>query len=258
LGILGAGRLGSALAERWRGVAGASVVVWSRRFESRRDEVSGVASTHRFDEAPLAAVMSCEIVFAALPSHALGDLAARHRAVADFAGTLLITGIDLHLDEVRRFTSRAQVVRVIPSLLAMPNSISSLVLERDCAGPRWQRAKEILETLGSIHCIADERAFETIMYLTSPYPVVLRRALSDALIKTLAVDGGDPAFHRVAERVLWGALASVAAAGDRFEAAHAAVVTPGGVTAAGLAEVPAVAAILHDCLLTMIRHGSAR
>jgi pyrroline-5-carboxylate reductase len=255
LGILGAGRLGSAIALRWQSIEKQKIEVWSRRFEVGGGAPSVSADDLPFTVAPVASVMSAGTVFAALPSSALAALIARHQSITEFSGTLLVTGIDLPLEAVQRLTPAALVVRAVPALLSAPHSISSLVLDCHYAGPRWQRAKAVLEMLGPVECLDDEQAFESIMYLTSPFPVVLRNALADAVAGALTRRRVDPKWQPLAQRVLWDALSSAASGRTQSDSIEGAVTTPGGVTAAGLREVPTISRVLQDALQVMMRHG---
>jgi pyrroline-5-carboxylate reductase len=258
LGILGAGRLGRAIGLRWQSIEKQKIDVWSRRFEVGDGAPSVSADDLPFVVAPIASVMSAETVFAALPSSALAALAARHRSITEFSGTLLVTGIDLPLEAIQRLTPAALVVRVVPALLSSPRFISSLVLDCHYAGPRWQRAKAVLEMLGPIEYLDDEQAFESIMYLTSPFPVVLRNALADAVAGVLTQRRVDPKWQPLAERVLWDALSSVASGRAQSDSLEGAVATPGGVTAAGIHEVPTISRVLQDALQIMMCHGERR
>ncbi|WP_420965463.1 NAD(P)-binding domain-containing protein [Bradyrhizobium sp. B120] len=99
LGILGAGRLGAAIALRWQSIGNQKAKVWSRRFDhhdaDKPDDLPfGVAS--------IASVMSADAVIAAIPSSGLAELASHHRAITEFSGTLLVTGIDLPLTDIQR------------------------------------------------------------------------------------------------------------------------------------------------------------
>ncbi len=117
---------------------------------------------------------------------------------------------------------------------------------------RWERARSILASLGKLHHVDDERAFESIMDLTSPFPIVLRRAMTDALTGVLSRRGVDGRWRPVAERVLWDALLALASAPGAVDSN---VTTPGGVTAAGLQEVGDLARAAEDILHVMMRHG---
>jgi pyrroline-5-carboxylate reductase len=121
---------------------------------------------------------------------------------------------------------------------------------------RWERARSILAALGkNVHHVDDERAFESIMYLTSPFPIVLRRAMTDSLAGVLSRRGIDGRWRSVAERVLWDALLALASAPDKIGAVDSNVTTPGGVTAAGLQEVGGLTRAAEDILHVMMRHG---
>ena len=252
LGILGAGRLGAAIALRWRSIGNQEAKVWSRRFDhhdaDKPDDLPfGVAS--------IASVMSAYTVIAAIPSSGLAELASHHRSITEFSGTLLVTGIDLPLKDIQRVVPGALVARVIPALLSAPHSIPCLVLNGGHAGEHWDRAETVIKMLGPVHCVSDERTLETLMYLTSPFPVVLRSALADMVASTLAQSRVDPEWQPLAEQVLWQALSSIASTLAQSDSIEAEVATPGGVTATGLREVPTISRALQDALQIMMRHG---
>lgn len=251
-GILGAGRLGTAIALRWQSIGNRKVNVWSRRFDLRDAEKPDDLP---FGVASIASVMSADTVIAAIPSSGLAELASHHRSITEFSGTLLVTGIDLPLEEIQRLAPAALVARVIPALLSAPRSIPCLVLNRGHAGKRWERAETVIKMLGPVHCVSDERTFEALMYLTSPFPVVLRSALADTVASTLAQGRIGPEWQPLAEQVLWLALSSVASTLAQSDSIEAEVATPGGVTAAGLHEVPTISRVLQDTLKIMMRHG---
>ena len=255
LGILGAGRLGRAIAQRWRAIDGQKAELWSRRFDAGDGPRAMIVDDLPFAVVSLSSVMSKETVIAAIPSSGLAELAERDRSISSFSGTLLVTGIDLALEAVQRLAPAALVRRVVPGLLAAPRSISSLVLDGGHGGERWSRAKAALEMLGPVHCVDDEQAFESIMYLTSPFPVVLRAAISDAVASMLTRGRIDHRWKPAAESVLWDAISSLASNCEQLNSIAGEVATPGGVTAAGLQEVPAVSRALQDALQIMMGHG---
>lgn len=253
IGILGGGRLGKAIALRCQAIENCKVEAWSRRFDAVDQTQCTSADDMPFMVVPIASVMSAPVVFAAIPSRGLAQLAELHRSIGEFSGALLVTGIDLSLDAMQRLIPAALVVRVVPSLLSACHSIPCLVLDRGCAGTRWERAAAVLNMLGPVLRVDDEQAFESIMYLTSPFPVVLRNALADAVASTLTRRGIDRQWQTLAERVLWESLASSA----RMQTAsiEGEIATPGGVTATGLREVPLISRALQDALQVMMRHG---
>jgi pyrroline-5-carboxylate reductase len=258
LGIIGAGRLGGAVALRWWHVKKEKPLLWSRRFDVPSECGATMADDLPFELASITSVMSAKTVVVALPSSALSELAARNRWITEFSGALLVTGIDLPLQAIQSFVSSAVVVRVIPSLLSLPSSIPALVLDRNYTGARWESAKAVLQILGPIEFMDDEHAFESIMYFTSPFPVVLRNAVADAVSGALARRNIDPKWQQLGERVLWDALSSMNLRQMKSDLMESQVKTPGGVTAAGLCEVPAISRVLQHALQKMIRTGDAQ
>jgi len=260
LAILGAGRLGSAIAWRWQAVEDQKPDLWSRRFEGVDPvEIHGwffPAGERPYTVASIAEVTSASTLVAAIPSSALAELAARYPEIGGFAGTLLVTGTDCLWEAAQQLTPAALVVRVVPSLLSAPRSLPSLVLDHGLPQARWEPTRAILAKLGPIHYVDDEQAFESLMYLTSPFPVVLRSALADAVASTLTQTGVAPKWQPLAERLLWEALSAMSAAQPRPESIEAAVATPGGVTAAGLEDVPAISRALQDLWQLLIRTGA--
>jgi pyrroline-5-carboxylate reductase len=234
-------------------------LLWSRRFEALGSPSALSEGESPFSVAPIESVMQSDVVFAAIPSSGIAELASVHRAVRDFGGTLFIAGIDLPIEAVQQLTPAALVVRVVPALLSARDDVPCLVLDRGDGGIRWKTSAEpVLKAIGPVHSVDDEKTFESVMYLTSPFPVVVRRALREAIAKTLARREIEPKWQPVAESILWQALAGMettAARGGGQDTVEAEVVTPGGVTAAGLREVGRLSQVLVDTLSLMFRHG---
>jgi pyrroline-5-carboxylate reductase len=188
----------------------------------------------------------------------VAELASAHRAVRDFGGPLFITGIDLFADAIQRAMPEALVVRVVPALLPTRDDVPCLVLRTDGGGAgRGECVEAVLRALGPAHYVEDEQTYEVVMYLASPFPVVVRRALGEAVAGILSRRGIDDRWQPVAERVLWEALSSMGPTPARggSDAVEAEVATPGGVTAAGLAEAGRLSQVMVDTLLLMIEHG---
>jgi pyrroline-5-carboxylate reductase len=258
LGILGAGRLGRAIANRWRTAQGRKPLLWSRRFEAGAAAAESAAGGSPYSVAWLESVMEADAVFAAIPSGGVAELASAHPAVRNFGGPLFITGIDLPADAVQRAVPEAMVVRVVPALLPARDDVPCLVLRPASGGARRIECVEaILKALGPAHYVEDERTYEVVMYLASPFPVVVRRAVGEAVAGILARRGIDERWQPVAERVMWEALSGMGPTPARggTDAAEAEVATPGGVTAAGLAEAGRLSRVMVDTLLLMIDHG---
>jgi len=107
VGILGAGRLGLALANRLR-FKGADVPLWSRRYETGvrqsplDNEACGVVT---FDS-----VINSDVLLSAIPNRALLDLSSDRR-VRDFNGVVFAMGIDAKVQRVREVLTQALVIR---------------------------------------------------------------------------------------------------------------------------------------------------
>jgi pyrroline-5-carboxylate reductase len=256
IGILGAGRLGKAVANRWREVNGEKPLLWSRRYGKADPSPPLGKDEDSFSVNPIEMIMERDAVYAAIPSNGVVELASSNRALKDYAGVLFIAGIDLPLGTIQQCMPAAYIVRVAPFLLPARKDVPSLVLASENGeAVRDARATVILGSLGPVDRIDDEKIFELLLYFGSPFAVVLRRSLRE-MIASIFVDQNIQAeWQGVAETVLWEALTAMKPERNDEEvgAAEAEVATPGGITEAGLGKSKQLSEALADTILAMIR-----
>lgn len=254
VGVLGAGRLGRALAERWYRKKQHKTLLWSRRFRTATSDAT--EGSDSFTIAPLDHVLKADVVIAAIPSKAIGEVASTHAPLARFDGALLAAGIDLPVAEINRFIPAATIVRVVPILLPGRDDVPSLVLDTARANPQWPACLDFLQTLGPIHSVDEEAAFDGVMHLTSPFSVTMRSAMKRAISDFLATRNVRPDWQPVAESIVWQALSA-----GQHQPPHdnssgeAEVATPGGITEAGLREAGALSNAMVHVLSAMARRA---
>jgi pyrroline-5-carboxylate reductase len=258
IGILGAGRLATAVARRWHLALGIQPPLWSRRFQAAGSLTTLEAEEKAFSVASIKSVMGMNAVFAAIPGNAVMELAARHQAIRDYEGVLFLAGIDRPIEMLQRVLPAALVVRVAPFLLPSREDVPCLVLQPDDRGPRWEScAKVVLSVLGPSDLVDDEKVFEIVLQFGSPFPVVLRKALRNAVATVLSKQGIHAEWEPLAERVLWQALSATklvpGPAGS--DASELDVATPGGITERGLQEAGQLSQSMVDVMSAMICHA---
>ena len=170
IGILGAGRLGAAIAKRWHGVQGKKPSLWSRRYGDANSLLNVSYDEGSFSMAPIETIVQGESVYAAIPSSGVVELALANQAFRNFTGVLFIAGIDMPVEEIQKFIPAALIIRVAPFLLPTRKDVPSLMLVRGNGGtPRDARANIIMEALGPVDRIDNEKAFELLLYFGSPF-----------------------------------------------------------------------------------------
>lgn len=231
LGILGAGRLGQAIAKVWLRRTGEAPLVWSR---SGR----GASGESRIPDGVWAdnwtRVLQARSVIIALPGKALLELAESSEHARTFDGTVFGAAASLSLESLQRVFPMATVVCIAPFLIDGTNSIPMLVLRSSQLQELlWERATAELRSLGDIDVVEDEELFTQVSLLGAPWPVIVVAAIEAAceigtkgLPDERAIGMGRHLFFRAMQTML-----SNSATGSTH------VATPGGITERGLSHV---------------------
>lgn len=233
IGILGAGRLGLALATRLKSM-GADVPLWSRRYENGAQLSSIAAGTYgavSFDH-----VASADVLFSAIPNQALFGLSSDERW-RSFNGVIFTLGIDAQVQRVRGVLPQALVLRLSPAIPPGGGEIASIGLldASALADHRLDLARAASELLGPVTWIDEEALYDLTTLLAGPLLTLLKSALSRTVEKSL--EAGrlpiqfkdellDIVFKQLVRRSLGSNESSQRAEGERS--------TPGGVTEVAL------------------------
>lgn len=241
LGILGAGRLGGAVARVWRARTGEAPLVWSRGGQCPPPAGDNRRVAEGAWAADWAGVLEARSVVIAIPGRALLDLAAGSDAAPKFEGNVFSAAASLSRESLLPVFPRATVVCIAPFLIDEPHSIPLLALRPpELPGPDWERAAAELRQFGDVDVVQDEDVFARISLLGAPWPVVVLAAIRAAaragvqgIEDEAAVGIGQRLFFRALQSLLSTRLADGAGQG----AAGEDVATPGGITERGLNKI---------------------
>jgi pyrroline-5-carboxylate reductase len=255
LGILGAGRLGGAIARVWRTRTGEAPLVWSRGGQRPPPADDDRRAAEVAWAADWAGVLEARSVVVAIPGRAMLDLAAESDAARAFGGNVFSAAASLSRESLLRVFPRATVVCIAPFLIDEPRSIPLLALRpSELPPPDWERAAAELRQLGDVDVVEDEAVFAQISLLGAPWPVVVLAAIGAAaragvrgVEDETAVGIGQRLFFRALRSLLSTRLTDGAGPGED-------VATPGGITERGLNQMEA----LSDPLASVFEQMRAR
>jgi pyrroline-5-carboxylate reductase len=258
--ILGAGRLGRRLAQRWATTVGVRPFLWSRRFDDGGMSVTADGDDPTYQIVTWEKVFAADVVLIAIPGSAFLPLASsRGDVLTTYQGVVGSANLDLQLNDLQRIVPRAHVIRFAPFLLPTRSDISSLVVQATADDPRWLRVgRLVMETLGPFDVVAKEEVYETLLLLGSPFPMVLNHAFRSALKAFCDEHGLSSEDNASGERVFWravGAIANSASDPSRTEAVES-VATPGGVTAEGLRNDGDLVEAARHLISRMLQHSN--
>jgi len=216
LGVLGAGRLGKAVAKTWVARTGQTPLVWSRS-----------------DSTDWTSLLEAQSFLVAIPGSALLQLAVDSEAAGLFTGNVFCAAASLSLSSLQRVFPRATVFCVSPFLIDGVNSIPMLVLRpADCPAEKWNAAKAELELFGEVDVVDDEEIFSQLSLLGASWPsVVLAGVQAAAGAGLQGIEDVDA--RRIGNRLFFRAMQSLIATrahGEREDE----IATPGGITERGL------------------------
>lgn len=231
LGLLGAGRLGQAIAKVWLRRTGEAPLVWSRSGRGGPGELripDGVWVDN------WTKVLQARSVIIALPGKALLELAESSEQARSFDGIVFSAAASLSLQSLQRVFPIATVVCIAPFLIDGTNSIPMLVLRSpQLQDLQWDTATAELRSLGEIDVVDDEELFAQVSLLGAPWPVIVVAAIQAAcgigtkgLQDEMAIGIGRHLFFRAMQTLL---------SDSATDATH--VATPGGITERGLSHV---------------------
>jgi pyrroline-5-carboxylate reductase len=249
LGVLGAGRLGEALAKVWLNRTAELPLVWSRRGQVLSDNeeprIPDAVWVTEWTE-----VLQAQSVVVAIPGRSLVELAERNDQARSFEGFVFSAAASLSQESLQRVFPKATVILVAPFLIDGANSMPMLVLRPShLPDSQWETAKAQLEAFGDIDVVQDENLFAQLSLLGAPWPVVILAAIQAAC--RTGIDGlQDEKAIGIGRRVFFRAMQTLlsSSASERSEkvAPGNHVATPGGITERGLDHVGELAS-LFEC-----------
>lgn len=235
LGVLGAGRLGEAIARAWLRRTGQAPLIWSRN-GSRSTENDAVRVAEGAWVGDWANAFETESLVIAIPGKALMQLAENNRQAAQFNGNIFSASASLSHASLERVFPQATVFCVSPFLIDGVNSIPMLVLRpAQLSLAKWIEAKGELELFGEIDVVEDEELFAQLSLLGASWPHVVLAAVQAAANAGLqGVE--DEMSVRLGKRIFFRAIQSLLATRnaslDREPTDE--IATPGGITERGL------------------------
>lgn len=235
LGVLGAGRLGEAIARTWIRRTGEAPLIWSRN-GSRSEKKDAVRVAEGAWVGDWTNAFETESLVIAIPGKALMQLAENNEQAAQFNGNIFSASASLSRASLERAFPRATVFCISPFLIDGVNSIPMLVLRpAHLSLAKWMEAKGELELFGEIDVVEDEDLFSQLGLLGASWPHVVLAAVQAAANAGLqGVE--DEAARRLGKRIFFRAIQSLLttrnASLDREPADE--IATPGGITERGL------------------------
>ena len=231
LGLLGAGRLGQAIAKTWVARTGEGLLVWSRsgphrtRTETRVDEGNWVSEW--------TGVLEASTIVIAIPGKPLLDLAADSEQAKQFTGNVFSAAASLSRASLQRVFPHATIVCIAPFLIDDINSIPMLALRpSDLRGSQWETAKAELDNFGDLEVVENEDVFADMSLLGAPWAAVVMAVLEAAAragVQRLQDEAAIGMGRRLFFRGLQALLTNHAEQDSSGE-----IVTPGGITERGL------------------------
>lgn len=250
-GLIGAGRLGRALAWVHEAKLGRPPPVWSRRFEQGGVE-PGLSAR------PLEQVLEGVVVISAISNAALYALSHRHKSLfGRFGGLFLLAGADAPDPDLNARAPHATFARIVPVLLPGQAQITTLALRPPADTPAWRQGCACLEALGTLTTVDCERAYSELMILTSPFAAVVRAAIARAITGYLQDRQADPDWLEMALDVASLSLAGTPGLLVHDQGDAGPIATPGGITEAGLAALPGISGSLQSALSMMRTRADA-
>ncbi len=262
LGLLGAGRLGDALAKTWLARNGRAPLVWSR--SGSRPGNNGVTRIAAGTwVAEWTRILEADSLVIAIPGRALLDLAEGSEPARQFTGNVFNAAFSLSRESLQRIFPRATIVCISPFLIDGVNSIPMLVLRpSDLPGSRWIKAKAELDKFGDFDVVEDEETFARLSLLGASWPAVVMAAVQAAagagvqpLKDETAAGIGRRIFFRAMQSLLTEALLTQALlttqAGNLEHESADDIATPGGITERGLKSLGEVTPLFESVFKQM-------
>jgi pyrroline-5-carboxylate reductase len=252
LAVLGAGRLGEAIASTWFARTGEAPLMWTR---SGPRETSGAVTWVK--EWPR--TLEAESVVVALPGKALLEFAESAVEAKQFNGNIFSAAASLSRESIQRVFPRATIVCISPFLIDGLNSIPMLVLRASDLPPsQWTQAKSVLEHFGDLDLVEDEETFAHLSLLGASWPAVVLAAVDAAAgtaIERLHNDAASRTGKRLFFRAIQSLLATRAGSLEHEAAVERApgveIATPGGITERGLKSMGEVTGLFESVFQQM-------
>lgn len=228
--ILGAGRLGLALAGRLRSM-GADVSLWSRRYETGGVQPSPLGNG-AYGIATFDSVIKYGVLISAIPNKALLHLSSDWR-LRHFNGVVFAMGIDTHVQRVREVLAQALVIRLSPAIPQGGGEITSVgLLDASALGdPRLNVARAALELLGAVTWIDQEALYDLTTLLAGPLLTLVKSAISRTVESSLEASRLPGQFKEELDRIVFKELVRRSLGSSEFaQRAEEERSTPGGVT----------------------------
>jgi pyrroline-5-carboxylate reductase len=229
LGLIGAGRLGEAIAKTWIVRTGQAPLVWSRN-GSQRENANRI--TEATWGAEWSSSLAAESLVIAIPGNALIDLAADSEQAKQFTGNVFSAAFSLSRESLRRVFPRATIICISPFLIDGVNSIPMLVLRTpDLSEAKWAEVEAVLQNFGDVDVVEDEETFAQVALLGSSWAAVVLAALQ------AAANAGvqrveDEVASRIGKRIFFRAIRALLATQEHESSSD--ITTPGGITERGL------------------------
>ena len=231
LGLVGAGRLGQAIARTWSARTRKGLLVWSRRgpqpttdIETRIPEGTWVAEW--------TSLLEARSIVIAISGKALLELAEGSEQAKQFTGNVFSAAASLSRESLGRAFPRATIICIAPFLINDADSIPMLVLRpSDVPVTQWEQAKAKLDSFGDLDVVEDEEIFADLSLLGAPWAAVVMAAMEAAaragvqrLQDEVAIEMGRRLFFRGLQSLL----------NHAEQNGPGEIVTPGGITERGL------------------------
>ncbi|MFN7178317.1 pyrroline-5-carboxylate reductase [Hyphomonas sp.] len=231
LALIGAGRMGSALARGWlRAKAKRQILIAEPRPSG---EVQGWAAEGRVLLNPPAQAATTLVLavkpqqFAAIADSAKAFAGSRTLVVSIMAG--------VRIAQISRRLETNRIVRAMPNTPgSIGKGITVFAAAPGLAASDLKAAEALLTPLGEVHGPVDESLMSAVTALSGSGPAYLF-LLAEVMAEAGEAEGLPRALARqLARRTVEGAAALLAASGEDPEALRRAVTSPGGTTQAAL------------------------
>jgi pyrroline-5-carboxylate reductase len=231
LGLLGAGRLGQAIAATWAARTGEGLLVWSRNGPSGTETETRVGEGSWVSE--WTGVLAARTIVIAIPGKPLLDLATDSKHAKQFTGNVFSAAASLSRASLQRVFPHATIICISPFLINNVDSIPMLALRpSDLRISQWETAKAELDNFGDLDVVENEEVFADMSLLGASWAAVVMAALEAAAsagVQRLQDEAAIGMGRRLFFRGLQALLTNHAEQDSSGE-----IVTPGGITERGL------------------------
>ncbi|SEM73995.1 pyrroline-5-carboxylate reductase [Sphingomonas gellani] len=247
--LIGCGRMGGALARRWS--SGERVMA----FDPDATLPDGVERVANLDDV---SGESDLVVVLAVKPQTFPALAPALRRVADCRPLILSIMAGVPLSALAApFGGSGRVVRAMPNTpAAIGRGISGLVAGQAVSSADRDRAGGLLGAVGEVVWLATEGDIDLVTAISGSGPAYVFRMTEALAAAGVRLGLAEPVATRLASATLTGAAALVEAESCALADLRRQVTSPGGTTAAGLAQMDEDAGI--DDLMARVAQAAAR